>query len=646
MKNLIILFFVNVLFQVNTSFANNNPEPIIVEEYAISNIPEELLKDAIAVVRMDEQIFNLVSPKNATLTHKYAITILNPNADGFADFSEYYDQLDKISSIKGKIFDKYGQLVKKVKKKEIIDQSAVSSISLYEDSRIKIVDILNNDYPFTVEFEFQRKYSGLRGYPIWFPMQSYNISVQNSSYQAVIPNHLKIRHQARNFSIEPKIDTEGNHKTYFWEMKNKPAMTKEPYAPHYREIFPMVIVAPNQFEYDGYKGNMETWESYGQWVHTLTEGRDELPLESINEIKNLVKGIDQPEKKIQVIYEYLQSKTRYISIQLGIGGMQPFEAKEVDKNGYGDCKALSNYTLAMLKAVGIKSYHVSIGAGRGEPSIDPEFPSAYFTNHRILCVPLENDTIWLECTSQNDPFGFIGSFNHDRPVLLITEEGGKVVRTPTYKQSDNTQIREAKVNIDPDGNASVDVTTKYQGLQYENVQYQFLRNEKEQKEILFERLDISNIEIQNFSYAQVKDRIPEAIEKLELKIKNYASASGKRIFIPLNILNKKRKAPKKIRNRKSNVVQGLAFIDTDKITYEIPGYFKIEHLPEAVNIESDFGTYAVTVTQNDNLITYTRTIKIHKKTFPPERYKDLRAFYKKIVKADKMKLVVIQEDRP
>ena len=646
MKKSIIFIFVNILLFNFVSLANKTDNNIPTNKYAVHSIPEELLKDAHAVVRMDAQVFELKSPKEGTLTHKYAITILNPNGDDYAYFTEQYDQLNKISSIKGKIYDKYGKLLRKIKKKEIRDQSAVSSISLFEDTRIKIVEVLSNEYPFTIEFEYERKYSGLRAYPLWFPVLSYHISVQHSSYQAIIPNNQKIRFQSLNFSQEPRIDVQGRFQIYNWEMKNRAAMKQEPYGPHYREIFPIIIIAPNQFEYEGYKGNMETWKSYGKWVYDLTKGRDELPPESVMNIKKLVKGMDQKEQKVKAIYEHLQSKTRYISIQLGIGGMQPFKAKEVDKNGYGDCKALSNYTLAMLKAIGIKSYHVSIGAGRNNPSIDPNFPSAYGTNHRILCVPLENDTIWLECTSQNSPFGYIGSSNHDKPVLLVTEEGGKVVRTPCYKQSDNTQIRNATVKIDPDGNANIDVTTKFRGIQYENVSFQFIKNEKEQKEILYQMLDISNMEIESFSYAQIKDRIPEATEEIKLKIKNYASSSGKRIFIPLNILNKIKKAPKKIKNRKTDVVQRMAYIHTDEINYEIPGYFKIEHLPKPVNIESDFGTYEATVTQTDNKIIYTRTIKIHKKTFPPERYKDLQAFYKKIAKADKMKLVVIKEDRP
>ncbi|MFK8005719.1 MAG: DUF3857 domain-containing protein [Saprospiraceae bacterium] len=646
MKKHVFLLFVNILLLHFSILAKNGSLPTGDTNYSIRKIPFELLKNANAVVRMDYTYFELKSKKKATVTRKYAITILNNNADSYAQFREYYDDFTKIKSIKGIIYDKNGKVIKKIKKKEINDVSAVSNISLIEDTRMKYIEVLQNNYPFTIEFEFKKEFSGMLSYPRWIPVGGYKMAVEQSTYIAKVPNKLGMRYLVKNFSNEPKITSESDSKIYTWNVENFQAIDSEPYSPDYRKFLPMVYISPNEFEYDGYAGNMETWESFGKWLKGLEEGRDELKKETIQKVNELVVGVENDEEKVKIIYEYLQSKTRYISIQLGIGGWQPFKAEEVDKNGYGDCKALSNYTLAMLKAVGIKSYNASIGAGRGHPSFDPNFPSMGFANHQILCVPLENDTIWLECTSQDSPFGFMGSFTDDRNALLYTEDGGKIVRTTRYPQEVNTQNRVAKVKIDTKGNARANIVTKYQGLQYENVQYQFKRNEKEQKEELFENLDIPNMEIESFKYSQVKDRIPEATEEIDLQIKNYASVSGKRIFIPFNILNRRKKTPPKVKDRKTEVVINMAFIDTDKIIYEVPNYYDVEYLPESVSFESDFGSYAVTISKEGNQVTYVRTLKLNKNTYPAERYDDLLKFYKKIVREDKMKLVILEEDRP
>ena len=637
--------FVIKLLLISSVFSNNNFSSKKAN-YPVSEIPDKLLENAHAVIRLDQTTFELESRKNATLNVKYVITILDKKADRLAHFVQGYDKLRKISSIKATVYNAYGKEIKKFKKKDIIDQSAISGFSLYEDSRLKAIEVIQNEYPFTVEIEYEIDFKGLLIYPSWNLIPNFNVSVQQSSYKAIIPTSLGVRYKAVNTDIEPEMSKSGSSDIYHWSASDLKPIINEQYGPSYNSIFPRVILAPNEFEYDGQAGNMKDWKTYGQWMYKLLEGREDLPASTKAEVKKLVAGVKDDKEKVKLIYEYLQSKTRYISVQLGIGGLQPFEAAYVDKNGYGDCKALSNYTRAMLGSVNIPSYYATIGAGRGHQSIQPDFTWKGYTNHAILCVPLEQDTIWLECTSQSNPFGYMGSFTGDRNAMLVTENGGVIARTPRYPLEVNTQIRKAEITLDDRGNASAKISTDYGGLQYENVSRQFVKNDKEKKETLYERLDISNMEITSFDYEQKKAPIPVATEKLDLTIRSYGSVSGKRMFVPLNILNKRKKAPSKVKDRKTDVVIQMAYMDSDTIVYEFPNYFTIEHLPKPVTIESDFGTYVSSIVQEGNKVTYIRTMTMNKKTFPPERYPDLIEHYKKIIKADKMKMVMVKEIRP
>ena len=304
MKKYTFIILVNILLFNFSLFAKNTPTPSDDSNYSIYNISAELLKDANAVVRMDYTSFELKSKNNATVTRKYAITILNNNADSYAQFREYYDDFTKIKSIKGVIYDKNGKVIKKIKKKEVNDVSAVSNISLIEDTRMKYIEVLQNNYPFTIEFEFKKEFSGMLSYPRWIPVGGYKMAVEQSTYIAKIPNKLGMRYLVKNFSNEPEITSEDDSKIYTWNVENFQAIDSEPYGPDYRNFLPMVYLSPNEFEYDGYSGNMETWESFGKWLKRLEEGRDELKKETVQKVNELVAGADSEEEKSYNSFEY------------------------------------------------------------------------------------------------------------------------------------------------------------------------------------------------------------------------------------------------------------------------------------------------------------------------------------------------------
>src|SRR5690606_28616627 len=155
-----------------------------------------------------------------------------------------------------------------------------------------------------------------------------------------------------------------------------------------RRFVPTVLAGPVDFDYGGYPGRMDTWENFGKWQWSVNAGRDKLPDATIAKVKSMTEGKSEYEK-IKILYEFLQNKTRYVSIQVGIGGLQPFEARVVDQMGYGDCKALSNYMVALLKEVGITGYYTTIMARQDAGEVFTDFSNDQ-SNHIIVAVPHKN----------------------------------------------------------------------------------------------------------------------------------------------------------------------------------------------------------------------------------------------------------------
>jgi hypothetical protein len=612
-------------------------------DYNVKNIPNELLKDANAVKRMEQISFEIHSLTNTTYKQKYAFTILNEKGDRFATFFEYYDKLRKINSIEGSLYDANGKLIKKLKSKEVIDLSAVDDISLIDDNRKKIHSFHHKVYPYTVEYEVEIKYSHTFYFPTWYAQEDEFVAVEKSSFKVIHPEQYEIRYKEFNYSGLPKESIDKNLKVITWNVANLKAIKKELYAPRWHELTTMVKVAPTNFQIENHKGDMSNWKEFGKFMYDLTKGRDVLPDNIKQQVKTLTARATSDVEKIQILYDFLQKNTRYISIQLGLGGWQPFEATYVAKKGYGDCKALSNYMYSLLKEAGIKSHYALIKAGAFDNMIMPEFPSNQF-NHAILCVPVKNDTIWLECTSQTDPFGYMGNFTGNRKALLVTEEGGVVVNTKSYLKDDNLQVRKATGKIIEDGSLQTSIETKYFSMQQDHL-HRFINqlSKDKVKEILQEHLELPTYNINEFKYTEKKNINPEIQEDLDIFVANYASITGRRLFITPNLLNKSTDKLSS-ENRVHDFYINFAYKEVDTIEYQLPAGNKPESVPQDVSLVTKFGTYKSNIKFVEDKIIYTRIREQYSGRFSNKDYNDLVAFYNEIYKADRNKIVMVKNN--
>lgn len=613
------------------------------KKFAVTDIPEELKKNVNVVVREHFISYKLHSPSKATLSVRQAITIMNEGGKRYARETVGYDKLIKITTFKGTAYDANGTVVKKLKASDIYDQSAFDGFSLYSDNRFKTADLSLGSYPYTVEFEYEVEYKYVFIIPGAYALRGERVSVENFSYTLTYPTSMEPpRFRAFNISDDPEIKQESQgYESVKWSLRNIKPIVFEPHGPPRDELIPYIIAAPTAFEYDGYKGTMESWDKLGQWIALLNKNKNDLPEETKQKIKELTANLPTHEEKVKAVYGFLQNKTRYVSIQLGIGGFQPFEASLVDKTGYGDCKALSNYMVSMLEAIDIKSYYTLIRAGESSAKIKTDFPSSQF-NHVVVFVPNGADTLWLECTSQTNPFGYMGSFTGNRKALAITDDGAKIVHTPLYTEDDNIQKRIAEIVVGLDGNAQATIQTIYSGLQYENDNLNFiLGNAEEEKKWALKTTQIPSFDITNISTHQHREKIPSATVNLNLTLKRFATISGKRLFLTPNLMNRSTFIPEKVDERKTSVFRRMGYTDVDSIRYRMPDGIYPESLPEPILIKSVFGEYESFVQIDKGDVVYIRRMIVRQGEFPAATYNELIDFYKAINKADNTKLVFL-----
>lgn len=612
-----------------TTYAQSN--------YDAAKIDPSLTKDAVAVVRTEEQFFDFKNIGSGQLDYKIAITILNKAGDDFAEMVESYDKFSNIYNIKAIMYDATGKKVREYKSADIKDLSMISDYSIFEDNRVKRLKFYSTTYPYTIEYSYSQDFKGILSFPSWRAIKGYGISTEKSVYSLQKSPSVKLRYLASS-NLKTDSVKNGDKTLYKWASSNVPAINSEPLSAGFDNVVDWVKISPNEFEYDGSQGNFNNWKNFGAWIYKLNENGNNLPPATKQAIQNLTKDAKTPKEKMRILYNYLQQNTRYVSVQLGIGGFKPILAEKVAQVNYGDCKALSNYMKAMLNEVGIKSNLIMIG--NGMPGLNPNYSSMGQANHMILSVPLANDTTFLECTSQHMPMGFIGFDNSDREVLMVTEDGGKLVHTPIYRAKDNYQNRKTTISFADDETASIAIKSTYGNAQFENNLGMLLLEPTEQRKRVIESTDIPGAELVSFKYEQADKTLPVITEEINVKSKQLLSKGGEKAFLTLNLTNRRESVPPKLDNRKTYFSVPFSYEDLDEISFALPKSYKVEFIPKDISISSEFGTYTAKFVTKDNTITYTRTQTMASKKFPPEKYNELVDFYKKIYQADKQKAVL------
>lgn len=620
------------------------PSIIYAQDYNVALIPDSLKTNANAVKRFEELRVIIKSTSKAVIKHKYAITILNEAGNEFSQYTNSYDKLQSLSNIDGNLYDASGKKLKNVKKKDIADVSYDDDMSLVTDNRLKQHNFYYRSYPYTIEYEDEQELDGIFFLPQWQPQNDENYSVQLSRYIVQMPKGYEIRYKQFNYQFQPAIAKNDKENSYTWEVRNIKPIKYEYFQPALQEITTCVFIAPTDFEIQGYKGDMRTWQSLGKFIATLNNGRDQVPDNVKQDIHKLADGVKDKKEKIKMLYEYLQKNTRYIGIQLGIGSWQPFDAKYVSSKKYGDCKALSNYMVSLLKEAGIKANYVLINAGDGRKGLWEDFSAPYF-NHAIMCVPDANDTLWLECTSQTASAGFMGSFTGNRKALLIAEDGGHIVSTPFYKSNDNLQLRKINAKIDEQGNLDAEVETFFTGIKQE-LQHSLMHDvSKEQREKYLNKiLNLPTYRVDKIDYKEDKKIIPVINEHLHIISQNYANITGRRLFIKPNLFNKSNIKLPADEVRRFDIAYTYSFNDVDSILISIPAGYAIESVPKAVVLSNKFGNYSINFKVSDSIIEVVRTQTRDAARFPSADYAELVKFYDAMYKADRSQVVLVKKE--
>lgn len=604
--------------------------------FSAQEVPDSLSKNANVIIVDEVMTVEHFKFDELKYHYKVKIKILNKAGEQFQSaYFPYKKGTEKISGIKIKAYDDNGHLFLKPKSKEIKDYASSDGYSIVTDYRTKHWSFVTKDYPVYLEYEYVKESKNTLMLPAWTPIPYYNVAVLKSTYN--LNTDLSCQKKEMNFSKYYSLSSNGNS----YSMFGQKAITKEEYSPLISEIFPMLLIKPRRFNYEGFEGSIKDWNDLAIWVHKsfLADKSFENEEEVKKVLDKFISPGDDEYTIAKKIYDYVQENTRYVSISLEDGGYNPLHPQKVDEVKYGDCKALSLYMKKLLELYDIQSNYVIVHAGANEmQDLYEDFPSTFPANHAILNIPLEEETLWVDCTSHDNPFNFLGSFTDNRSVLEINDKGGKLNRTPIYDETINRSIDTTYLDVSEDGDVVLYRKQTNTGLNMD-LDIQLKKTSQDRRKKYLKENEFNNMEFDELKSFEVEidEANVESTQSCEIAFKNYVEFAGDYIFLPINVLSTGIPKLPKDKNRKNEVYFPRGFFESHTMIFNnISNYEALKDI--SIEKETAYGSYSCTLRKEKEQFILDRSFTLKKGKYPASDYTKLKNFFDSCIKIERTPL--------
>ncbi|NQX81724.1 MAG: DUF3857 domain-containing protein [Flavobacteriaceae bacterium] len=580
---------------------------------------------------------------NRKTTERYYTIRINDKSDNWlSKVSVNHSLFQKFTLLKASIINNKGDVVRRIKKKDISSRNSRSNGTFHEDELVKEFDLHWNEYPYTIEYSYKLVEKKFIYVVNWYPAVYTTVATLNSSLDIEIPINYDVNINSDVF-FDFKETVDSDFRKLKWKSTFFKVAKEEIFSLNKEEYIPSVKVIPLEFKY-GVKGNTGSWKSFGNWQSKLNNETDLLPLSEQVIVDDLTKGITDKEEIIKILYYYLQDNTKYINVSIDFGGLKSYPASYVCKNKYGDCKALTTYMKAMLKHVGIESFYTKIKAGGNVADINIKFPSQQF-NHIILNIPIVKDTIWLENTSKYNPYNYLGTFTQDRLSLSVKENNSKLIRTPKMKLEDVRVEHNYNFKLNETGEGNVSSTNLLKGESFENYRYYKNATSKEiQEEKIISDHEINGLKLTSWNILDInRDN-----NYLEINFKGtcdsqFRNISNLKIIKPIGIdipdleEPKERIHPVRISfpiNISNYIVYDLSFLNR----YDV-------QLPKNIEIDSKYGSYKANYKLEEDKIIVKESFVLYSGEYSLDQYKGLYSFISDIKLKKKNSTIILNNKK-
>jgi len=588
------------------------------------------------MVLESRETLKIKSISQAEYTVYKKIVIHDEKGKGLASVSIGSSDYVELKAVKATVFNEKGKRQGRYKKKHFTKhKSSIYGIIGNDDVTYEINLAAVTTLPFTVELEYTQIIKSLFFWPTWSPQDI--IPVLSASYTLEVPPG----YEFNSFSPSELSSTNPAKNTYVWSQVAIPAWPDEIAVPP--EVYDRhrVFFAPDTFKLDQYSGSMSTWQGVADFYESLAQTQYELDPELVSDLD--LKTATSLQDSISQIYDYVQNTTRYVGMELGIHGWKPHSSQWVCENKYGDCKDLATFFISLLKMHQIEAYPVLIRT-RSHGVIYPEFPNSRF-NHAIACVPMVDDTLWVDCTSDEATVNMLPRNDQGCNVVLINSNKSQLIQTPILSPESNQIKFEGLVTFESNGSASLEGTIEFSGVKASETRSGMKRStleERRESVIAMFRESAPGLELGDFEVINLDNKDLPLIVTLVGNIPRFGGKTGKRYFVNASLPGGIGWSGEHPSRRTMPYNAGLPSLYSSHVILNFSDEMTIESLPRDILLETAFGTYNQEYSENSGTLEMNFQFRDVQADIPYEHYTDYYQFRQSVKKAGSAQIVFLK----
>jgi len=456
--------------------------------------------------------------------------------------------------------------------------------------------------------------------------------VRFSRMTLTAPAAMKLQTLPRNTSgmtATQTLSADGVRKTYVWKMENLAPLVPEPMMPPGSTFLPTVEMT-----------TVPSWQTIAHWYQGLAAGQMAASPEIKDTVKTLTAGKTGDTEKARAIYYWVEGRTRYVALELGLSAFQPHPAAEVCRNRYGDCKDMATLLVTMLHEAGIKTaWPVLLGAGRIEPVHD-KLAAPFFFNHAIVRADIDGKPYWFDSTAEMCPFGQIPGGDRGVDAFVVRDGAGTFETIPTGTPQDNRETTVTNVDLHPDGSADCRTTIHMDGDNGLGARVSFRGLQAAQVKPGFQNMvsRISpNATLSDYTLSPLADRDQPVVFDLKFHAPLWAVKTGHLLILNGQDMTG---APYDRADRMFPIYQSQTAQAEDDQIITLPVGYTLEDKPDEIHEKTALGDFDQTVTLSGNVLTVKLTVSSHPGQIAPGDYAAAKAQHEKIVALRKQPIVL------